>query len=124
MTHICETRPFGAAGLWNSSLHFERDDPENIQHPPARQAQNALRLRFLATRLYALGPKPFFHFLEVERGANLRDCLEEYSRPLADFVKGYRGDMFLPAVHLVPGSGQHEQPGPPSIMGARPRRRG
>ena len=103
MTQMHETRPFGAAGLWNSSLHCEPDDPENIQHRPARQAQNARRLRFLATRLYALGPKPLFHFLdEVERGANLRDYLEEYSRHLADFVKAYRGDMFLPAVHLVP----------------------
>ena len=90
MTQMHETRPFGAAGPWNSSLHCEPDDPENIQHRPARQAQNALRLRLLATRLYALGPKPLFHFLdEVERGANLRDYLEEYSRLLADFVKAY-----------------------------------
>ena len=80
MTQMHETRPFGAAGLWNSSLHCESDDHKNIQHRPARQAQNALRLRFL-----------------------VRDYLEEYSRLLADFVKAYRGDMFLPAVHLVPG---------------------
>src|SRR5437016_1218501 len=91
MTQMHETRPFGAAGLWNSSLHCERDDSENIQHRPARQAQNALRLRFLATRLYALGPKPLFHFFldEVERGADLRSHLEEYAALPAKFIRAH-----------------------------------
>jgi hypothetical protein len=46
---------------------------KSIESSPA--AQEKSRLRHLAGRLYALGPKPLFHFLdEVERGAPLLAC--------------------------------------------------
>ncbi len=59
------------------------------------QAQQLARLRFLAKRLYALGPRPLFYFLrEVERGADLRDHLEKYAALPADFIKAHGGDEF------------------------------
>jgi hypothetical protein len=83
------------------------NSPENscIERPP--QAQNSLRLQFQATRLYAPGPKPLFHFLdEVERGAPLRPHLERYAAFPAEFIKANRGDQFAPVIHIVDGDGR------------------
>jgi hypothetical protein len=66
--------------------------------PHDAEAANRTRLQFLAAR-HALGPAPLFHFLdEVERGADLRSHLEEYSQLPVDFVKANRGDQFPPIV--------------------------
>jgi hypothetical protein len=73
------------------------------QRPP--QAQNRLCLKFLASRLPALGPKPLFHFLdEVEHGADLRSHLERYAALPADFIKANGGDKFpSPFLHAIDG---------------------
>jgi hypothetical protein len=71
------------------------------------EAQNRLRLQFLAISLHALGPKPLFHFLdEVELGADLRSHLERYAALPAAFIKANRGDQFAPAVHIADGDGR------------------
>jgi hypothetical protein len=61
-----------------------------------REAQNRLRLQFLAGRLHALGPRPLFHFLDdLERGADMWSILEVYGRLPAEFIKANGGDKFL-----------------------------
>jgi hypothetical protein len=95
MTQKHETRRAGGAAELGNAVCLAANSPKNsrIERPP--QAQNALRLRFLATRLYALGPKPLFHFLDgVERGADLRSHLEEYATLPVDFIKANGGDLF------------------------------
>jgi hypothetical protein len=60
-----------------------------------RPADRIVRLRHLARKLHALGPKPLFHFLdEVERGADLRVTLETYAALPADLIPAYHGDQF------------------------------
>jgi len=73
---------------------------------PSRSANQAKsRLKYLASRLHALGPKPLYHFLdEVERGAPLRAHLEEYASLPADFIKANRGDEFLPPFTIEGGA--------------------
>lgn len=97
----------GATGLDKSSFLAGLD---NRDIPPKRlppQAQNGLRLKFLASRLHGLGAKPLFHFLdEVERGKSLRAHLEVYARLPVAFIKANRGDQFAPAVHIVDGDGR------------------
>jgi hypothetical protein len=47
-----------------------------------------VRLRYLAQRLHALGPRPLFHFIdEIEQGHDLRRYLERYASLPADFIK-------------------------------------
>jgi hypothetical protein len=53
------------------------------------------RLQYLAGHLHALGPRPLFHFpADVERGADLRECLEQYAALPADFIRAYGSDRF------------------------------
>jgi hypothetical protein len=71
------------------------------------QTQSRARLKFLAARLHALGPKPLFHFLdELERGADLRISLERYSRLPAEFVAAYGGRDFPPPAFAIKGGGR------------------
>jgi hypothetical protein len=75
-------------------LHIE--NPSRIQ--PAR-------LRLLAGRLHALGPRPLFEYLaEVIAGADGGEALERYARlaPLAEFIAANGGDR-LPSARLVSG---------------------
>jgi hypothetical protein len=60
--------------------------------------QEKLRLRYLASRLHALGEKPLWHFLsDIENGKPIRrPTLEEYSGLDADFIHDYGGDKFGP----------------------------
>jgi len=52
---------------------------------------------------HALGPYPFYHFIdEIERGANV---LELYASLPPDFIKAYRGDVFPPSAHVIVGEG-------------------
>lgn len=63
---------------------------------PSHSAQAKTRLKYLAQRLHALGPKPLFHLLdEVERGAPLRAHLEEYARLPVDLIRTFNGDEFV-----------------------------
>ncbi|HXN88908.1 MAG TPA: hypothetical protein VN890_06100 [Methylocella sp.] len=58
--------------------------------------ERAARLKYLALRLHALGPKPPSHFFnEVERGADLRAHLERYAALPADFIKSHGGHRFV-----------------------------
>ena len=96
-------RAGGAAGLRTAVCLAANSVKDSCsQRPP--QAQNRLRLKFLASRLHSLGAKPLFHFLdEVERGADLRIHLGRYARLPADFIRAHDGDQFAPAVRLVRG---------------------
>ena len=99
MTQTNETPP-GQAGLdRNCSSHENSNINQNAS--PA-QVQNDVRLRFLAARLHALGPKPLYYFLrEIERGAELRQHLEGYARLHADFIAALGGRDFQPPVFPV-----------------------
>ena len=89
------------AGPLNSSLPGGFDG-HGIAQP---QAPSQARLRYLARRLHALGPKPLYHFLdEVERGAPLRPHLERYARLPADFIREHHGDQFAPPRVIKGGS--------------------
>jgi hypothetical protein len=83
------------------------DNLNNKQKTGFSQAQNDVRLRFLAARLHELGPQPLYYFLrELERGADLRISLERYARLPAEFIAAYGGDRFEPTASLVRGNGQ------------------
>jgi hypothetical protein len=67
--------------------------------PHDAEAANRTRLRFLAARLHALGPKPMFHFLdELVRGAELRLDFLSWESP-ADILYGaahsYQENLWL-----------------------------
>ena len=102
MTHTNETRRAGgAAGLWNV-VSLAGNDLENSRSQRPPQAQSSLRLKFLASRLHALGPQPLFRFLDdVERGADPRSHLERYAALPADFIKADAGDRFAPSLHCI-----------------------
>jgi hypothetical protein len=103
MTSINETPPLGAAGSGECSLPGDFGASEFSPSYSENQAKS--RLKYLARRLYALGPKPLFHFLdEVEGGAPLRTHLEEYASLPADFIKANRGDDFLPPFTIEGGA--------------------
>jgi hypothetical protein len=94
-------RAGGAAGLGNA-VRLAANSPKNSRIERAPQAQSRLCLRFLASRLHSLGPKPLFHFLdEVERGADPRSHLERYAALPADFIKAHAGDRFAPSLHCI-----------------------
>jgi hypothetical protein len=65
-----------------------------------------VRLRFLASKIHRLGPRPLFEFLrELAAGADLIDTLERYARlaPLAGFIEDLNGDRLPPPARLVGG---------------------
>jgi hypothetical protein len=93
----------GASGSGECSLPGGFETSEFSPSRSANQAKS--RLEYLAKRLYALGPKPLFHFLdELERGAPLRRHLEEHESLPADFIKANRGDEFLPPLTIEGGA--------------------
>ena len=70
------------------------------------QARNKARFQLLVSKLHALGPYPFYHFIdEIERGANVRDHLELYASLPPGFIKAYGGDVFPLSVHVIVGEG-------------------
>jgi hypothetical protein len=90
-----ETPP-GRAGLEHA---FPGGNCSSEIPPKTDVAQAKSRLKYLAQRLHAHGPRPLFHFLaEIETGADLRSSFEEYAQLPVDFVKANRGDQFPPAV--------------------------
>jgi hypothetical protein len=72
MTQMHETRPLGAAGFGNSSLHCERDDREVIQNGPARQAEIRDPRAVREARLWLIREELYGDFDEIrifgERG--------------------------------------------------------
>jgi hypothetical protein len=90
--------PLGAAGPGNVVHALAAVDAPDLKGPNQKiQDLKRLRLKFLASRLHALGPKPLAHFLdEVERVVALRPTLEEYAALPADLIRAYRGDEFTP----------------------------
>ena len=99
-----ETRA-GGRGLGDNC--FSQDNSENSQNTRLLQARNDIRLRFLAGRIHALGPKPLYYFLrEIEAGAGIRPHLERYAALPAEFIAAYGGDRYEPTVSLVRGDGQ------------------
>jgi hypothetical protein len=71
-------------------------------------ARSRLRLEYLARRIYALGPRPFFELLrELESGAPMRKTLERYARLDAAFVRVNGGDQFVaPPLVTIEGGGK------------------
>jgi hypothetical protein len=64
------------------------------------------RLRYLATKVHRLGPRPLFELLrELDSGADLLFVLERYARidPLAGFITHFNGDRLPPPARLVRG---------------------
>jgi hypothetical protein len=61
--------------------------------PPSEQA----RIRLLAARLHALGPRPLAEYLtEILRGADARARLERYAALDPNFIAALGGDRLLP----------------------------
>jgi hypothetical protein len=103
MIETRETRRAGGAAGSGNIVSLMGNDLENSRSQRPPQAQSSLRLKFLASRLHALGPQPLFHFLdEVERGADLRS--QEYARLPEEFINAYGGDKFRPALHSLDGA--------------------
>jgi len=92
-----QTPPAGGAGGANQKFSFGDEEFLIAETGAKKQAtSDKTRLRYLATRLHALGPKPLLHFLdELERGADLRGSLEEYAALPAELVHAYRGHDFV-----------------------------
>ena len=60
------------------------------------------RLRQLARRIHALGPRPLYELLrDLEAGAPLHERLERYAALPADFIKALDGDR-LPTLQSIP----------------------
>ena len=64
-----------------------------------------VRLRYLAQRLHALGPRPLFHFIDEIEGATIY-APQRYASLPADFIKANGGDRFAPSLHCIDGGGQ------------------
>jgi hypothetical protein len=100
-------RAGGTAGLGDNAFPGGTCSSENAPKAAVTQAENNVRLRFLAARLHGLGPKPLYYFLrEIEAGAGIRPHLERYAALPADFIAAYGGDRFEPTASLVRGDGQ------------------
>jgi hypothetical protein len=106
MIKIAKGPPRGERGE-PLELSFDGDVPSISQKSdPVQASRSKARLRYLARRLHALGPKPLFHFLdELERGADLRGSLEEYAALPPDFIWANGGDQF-PAPFVTGGGGR------------------
>jgi hypothetical protein len=64
-----------------------------------------LRLRTLAMRVHALGPKPLYELArELMGGADPLVTFERYGGLPAEFIRAYRGDQFPPNVFLLRSS--------------------
>jgi hypothetical protein len=69
--------------------------PSSITLP----SSTALRLRYLASRLHELGPRPTFEFLaEALQGAPILDRLEAYGRLDPETVRALGADALPPTV--------------------------
>jgi hypothetical protein len=66
------------------------------QHLKFKDNISRIRLHYLAKRLHALGPKP-------QRGADLRDSLEQYAALPVDLIVPYGGDQFAPSLFSIEG---------------------
>jgi hypothetical protein len=68
------------------------------------RAQNLARLRQLASRIHALGPRPFYEMLcELDAGADLHHTLERYAKLPADFIAAFGGDKMPLPVRAIAG---------------------
>jgi hypothetical protein len=93
-------RAGGATGPLDA-VRLAANNPENSRVDRPQQVKNRVRLQFLV--LHALGPKPLFHFLDVERGADLRSYLEWYAALPAEFIRANAGDKCAPPSHCIAG---------------------
>ena len=63
--------------------------------PKAAPRTRDVRLRFLATRIHALGPRPLYELMrELCDGHDLIDALERYARLDPGVVRALGGDAF------------------------------
>jgi hypothetical protein len=66
-----------------------------------------VRLRQLARRLHALGPRPLYELLrELDAGADLGERLERYAGLPADFIAAWGGDVMPPPVRDLEAAGR------------------
>jgi hypothetical protein len=80
---------------------FEAPDGADFAAPITGEK---LRLRYLAQRLRALGPRPLFHLLdEGECGYPLREHLDAYARLDPDVIAALGGIHFSPPVFVIEG---------------------
>jgi hypothetical protein len=62
------------------------------------------RIRCLAPRLHELGPNPLFHCLvDLARGGELLETLEQYARLPPELIYAYRADKLPPPMMLLRG---------------------
>jgi hypothetical protein len=62
----------------------------------------AIRLRYLAGRLHALGPRSIYEIMcEIVGGADPMQRLETYARLDADFIREHGGDVLPPPVRRI-----------------------
>ena len=62
----------------------------------------AVRLRHVATRIHALGPRPLYELLcEIAGGAEPLSRFERYAALDPDIVRGLGGDVMPPTVRRV-----------------------
>jgi hypothetical protein len=80
---------------------FEEPDGEILA---VRITGDRVRLKYLARRLHALGPRPLFDYLnKVERGYPLREHLEAYARLDPGVVAALGATQFGPPVFVIEG---------------------
>jgi hypothetical protein len=88
----------------------ERKQKQQPRHMTGETATVAGgRLRLLARRVHALGPRPLYQmFRELAGGADFSNTAERYAAlaPLADFIAANSGDQLPPVARLVGGRRQ------------------
>jgi hypothetical protein len=69
----------------------------------SRERPPTARLRLLAAKLHALGPRPLFEFLHdvINGGFDPVERLERYAALDADFIRDLRGDLLPPPLRAV-----------------------
>jgi len=84
------------------SLGSAEGNEGDVYTPARPDSKPPERLRLLAARLHALGPRPLFELLrELDAGADLGSRLERYARLDPHLVHLLGADSLFPAVHLV-----------------------
>jgi len=68
----------------------------------ARCTISEARLRLLAARLHALGPRPLYEYLkELNNGADLLERLERFAELDAKWISSIGGDKMPPPARLI-----------------------
>jgi hypothetical protein len=71
--------------------------PKSLPNRQPQAPASIARLRYLAGRIHALGPRPLYELLrQLDAGAELHPTLEAYARLPAKFIAAHGGDRLMP----------------------------